>query len=140
MSISPQELQRTAHTVECLFDSLPMADGRERAEIEEWVVKWLCSRAGNGGYAIYHQGQLHCHAEGRVVRSFPLPGIEQTRAIWCDRGKISLIDGNAYAAAGALVMLGSAGLAQRPQDSGSAGSGIEIGSNNNNNNNNNNNG
>ncbi len=140
-----QELERTAYTVECFLNALRLDDGPVRTAIEEWLVRWLAGDTRKkGDHAIYSQGNIFCHSNARVVKSFSLPEARQTRAVWCDAAKLSAIDANAYARNGQLVMLGTAGLvlalpgtaAGTPRPSQSE----QRSSNNNNNNNNNNNG
>ena len=78
-----------------------------------------------------------------MVNSFAVPEVTQTRTLWCDGSKLSVIDGEEFMGSGKLVMLGVAGLvltmpgvaaaeaATRKKDD-------QRNSNNNNNNNNNN--
>jgi len=135
----PQELERTAHTVECFLNALRLDDGRARTEIEEWLVKWLSNEANRDAYAIFHHGEIRCHQQRRIVHNFPLPDVTQLRTIWCDRKKLSIIDGEAYANGGKLIMLGTAGLTLTlPGTAAGQPNKKERNSNNNNNNNNNN--
>ncbi len=143
--MSPQELARTAHTVECFLNALRLEDGPERTQLEEWLVKWLATETASRPHAIYTRSNIHCYAGDQLTKSFAVPQVKEEQTIWCDRKKLSLLDARAYARAGQLVMLGTAGLAlglpgSPPEPNGKQRLGGEIQSNNNNNNNNNNNG
>ncbi|HSP78199.1 MAG TPA: hypothetical protein VLQ93_06700 [Myxococcaceae bacterium] len=142
--MSPQELQRTAHTVECFLNALGLEDGPERTRLEEWLVNWLTKEEAAGPYAIYNRASIHCYAGDHLTKSFSLPGVTERRTIWCDRKKLSIIDAQALSRSGKLVMLGTAGLAlgmpgspDEPDGKQRLGGGLLSNNNNNNNNNNN---
>ncbi len=148
--MAPDELVRTAHTVECFLNALRLNDGRERTEIEERLVNWFGRPNHKAGYVVYSRGNIYCHVgrEGLApVDSIAVPSASQQQAVWCNRKKLSEINGESYAGGGKLVMLGTAALLLNlpgsPETTAAQRSwevGVETGSNNNNNNNNNNNG
>ena len=139
----PQNLQRTAYTVECFLNALRLEDGPKRTEIEEALVRWLSDAARlKDDHLIYQHNSVSCYSRGQVVKSFALPQARQVQTLWCNSAKLSAIDGAAFSSSAKLVMLGSGGLmlampgvvaAQNPREQ-------QRSSNNNNNNNNNNNG
>jgi hypothetical protein len=146
--MAPDELARTAYTVECFLNALRLDDGRERTEIEERLVKWLSRPNNTTGYVVFSDGNIFCHAgkeNSHVTDTIPVPAAKRQHAVWCNRKKLSEIDADSYAGSGKLVMLGTAALLLAlpgSSEAATAKSTIELGisSNNNNNNNNNNNG
>jgi hypothetical protein len=141
--MTPQDLQRTAYTVECFLNALRLDDGPARTELEETLVRWLLDAARlKDDHLIYQQGTVSCHSRGHVTESYPVAPARQTQTIWCNAAKLSAIDTDAFSRNAQLVMLGTGGLllampgtaaAAVPKDK-------QRSSNNNNNNNNNNNG
>ena len=109
--MSPQELARTAHTVECFLNALRLEDGPDRTQLEESLVKWLTSEQASRPHAIYTRSNIHCYAGDLLWKSFSLPTVTEPLTIWCDRKKLSVIDNRSYVSSGKLVMLGTAGLA-----------------------------
>src|SRR5688572_27618099 len=103
-------LEKIAYTVECLLNATRMRDGPERTVPEEWLTKWLHADTTRKNFAIYQKGNLHCYQDGKSVKSFPLRGEGQGQTIWCNGRKISLLDEDAFAKAGKLVMLGTGAL------------------------------
>jgi hypothetical protein len=142
--MAPDELARTAYTVECFLNALRLDDGRERTEIEERLVKWLSRTSNTTGYIVFSDGNLFCHTgkeNNRVTDTIPVPAAKRHHAVWCNRKKLSEIDADSYAGNGKLVMLGTAALLLTLPGSAEAATAKttrEIGINNNNNNNNNN--
>ncbi|MDQ5881511.1 MAG: hypothetical protein QG616_1342, partial [Pseudomonadota bacterium] len=109
--MGPQELAKTAYTVECFFNALRMHDGRARTEAEEKVVRWLASGTGKENYVVYNLGNIYFYRGGsKPSQSVSLPDVKEGRAIWCDGRKLSLLDASMFEKAGKLVMLGTAGL------------------------------
>ena len=139
--MKPDELARTAYTVECFLNALRLDDGPQRTQLEAGLVQWLGEDKNRDGYLVFHQGNL-CQHRGRVVmHRQALPQAKQPRTLWCDRKKLSIIDSQAYLSGGKLLMLGTAGLILTlPGSSQAMPQKKERSSNNNNNNNNNNNG
>lgn len=84
---------------------------------------------------VFHQGNLFCHSRQQVAHSVALPQARQSRTLWCDRKKLSIVDGIAYADNGRLLMLGTAGLILTLPGTGNAPPKKEGRSSNNNNNN-----
>jgi len=142
--VSPQEIQRAAHTVECFLNALRLEDGPDRTRVEESLVKWLTSDQASKPHAIYTRSNIHCYDGDQLARSFSLPAVSEPLTIWCDRKKLSVIDNRAYVSSGKVVMLGTAGLMLAlpgsPEEEDPNRPGEAKQSNNNNNNNNNNNG
>ena len=138
--MNTNDLQRTAYTVECFLNALRLEDGPERTPLEETLVRWLADAArGKQDHLIYQEGRITCHAGGKVVQSYDVPQARLIQTLWCNRAKLSAIDGAAYSRNAQLVMLGTAGLfltlpGQLPAKE------RDKGRSNNNNNNNNNNG
>ena len=142
--MKPQDLQRTAYTVECFLNALRLEDGLDRTEVEEALVHWLSDDARlKDDHLIYQDGTVSCYSQNRVTQSFALPQARQKQTLWCNAAKLSAIDGTAFSSNAKLVMLGTGGLllampglvpAQNPKDR------QRSSKNNNNNNNNNNNG
>lgn len=137
--MSPQEMERTAHTVECFLNALRLEDGPDRTRSEEWLVKWLTTQEAARPHAIYTRANIHCYAGDQLTRSFSLPKVTEQRTIWCDRKKLSIIDPQAYVSTGKLVMLGTTGLAlglpggpEEPQGTQRQGGGRQSNNNNNN--------
>lgn len=141
--MTPQDLQRTAYTVECFLNALRLEDGSERTEVEEALVHWLLSAARQeDDHLIYQDSTITCYSQQRATQSFLVSQARQTQTIWCNAHKISLVDSTALSTQGKLVMLGTGGLAftmpgilMAEEEKNKKRS-----SNNNNNNNNNNNG
>lgn len=139
--MTPQDLQRTAHTVECFLNALRLEDGNGRTEVEEALVRWLADdKREKNDHLIYQDQTIACYSRNRVTQSFAVPQARQKQTIWCNAAKLSSIDAAALGANCQRVMLGTNGLqlgmpgavpAQDAKDK-------KRSSNNNNNNNNNN--
>lgn len=140
--MSTKDLQRAAYTVECFLNALRLEDGPERTQLEESLVLWLADGAhSTRDYLIYQQNRISCHAAGKRVQGFDVPQARQVQTLWCNRAKLSAIDGSAYSRDAQLVMLGTAGLfLTLPGPLPTKERDKRRSSNNNNNNNNNNNG
>ncbi len=139
--MQPQELQRTAYTVECFLNALRLDDSSERTELEETLVRWLIDPARlKDDHLIYQEGAVACYSRGHVTAYYEVPHARQQRTLWCNAAKLSAIDGPAFSQNAQLVMLGTGGLVLGMPGVTSAKSTkeVEISSNNNNNNNNNN--
>ena len=109
--MSTPDLERTAYTVECFLNALRLEDGQARTAIEEWLVRWLAGPVRRkGDCVIYRKSSIDCYSSGKVAKSFAVPDVTQTRTIWCDGSKLSVIDGEEFVSKGTLVMLGAAGL------------------------------
>jgi hypothetical protein len=146
--VPPPDLERTAYSIECFLNALRINDGPERTSTEEWLVRWLTgSSHKQGDCVLYRKSRIECLSGGKVVKSFAVPEVKQSRTIWCDGNKLSVIDGEEFTGTGKLVMLGTAGLllampgmVAASTTGGKKDKNTGENSNNNNNNNNNNNG
>jgi hypothetical protein len=137
--MKPQELQRTAYTVECFLNALRLDDCAVRTELEEALVRWLADdKRHKADHLIYRQGSIFCYNNGSVSKSYSVPLARQIQTLWCNAAKLSVIDGSAFAANGQLQMLGMAGLLLTMPGSNTAASTKQQQRNSNNNNNNNN--
>lgn len=153
--MNPDRLEKIAFTVERFLNAARIPDGRDRTLVEERLTRTLADHEREAPYAVISQGSLFCYANKRLISSCRLPPAVSSsgpdKAIWCDGGRVSAIDADAYGRAGQLVMLGSLGLVfsmpgALAEDDAQESRGkkketeTSISSNNNNNNNNNNNG
>lgn len=111
MTMRTQDLQRTAHTVECFLNALRLNDGFERTELEETLVHWLVDVARLGeDHLIYDQGAVSCYSRGHVTAYYEVPRARQEKTLWCSANKLSVIDGPAFRHDAQLVMRGIGGL------------------------------
>ena len=109
--MQPQDLQRTAYTVECFLNALRLDDGPERTELEETLVHWLTDASRlKDDHLIYQQGAVSCYSRGHVTAYYEVPKARQEKTLWCNAAKLSAIDGPAFSQNAQLVMLGTAGL------------------------------
>ncbi|MES2952535.1 MAG: hypothetical protein V4858_28740 [Pseudomonadota bacterium] len=109
--MQPQDLQRTAYTVECFLNALQLDDTPERTELEETLVRWLVDGARlKEDHLIYQQGAVSCYSRGHVTEYFEVPLARQEKILWCNGAKLSAIDGPAFSQNAQLVMLGLGGL------------------------------
>lgn len=107
----PQNLQRTAQTVELFLNALRLVDGSERTELEEALVRWLVDGARlQDDHLIYQHSAISCYSRGHVTAYHEVPLAHQTRTLWCNARKLSAIDDLAFSHNAALVMQGIAGL------------------------------
>lgn len=107
----PQNLQRTAQTVECFLNALRLVDGAERTELEEALVHWLVDGARlQEDHLIYQHRGISCYSRGHVTAYHEVPLANQTRTLWCNARQLSAIDDLAFNHNAALVMQGIAGL------------------------------
>ena len=66
--MTPQDLQRTAYTVECFLNALRLEDGPDRTALEETLVRWLIDAARlKDDHLIYQQGAVSCYSRGHVT-------------------------------------------------------------------------
>ena len=110
--MTPQDLQRTAYTVECFLNALRLEDGNDRTAIEEALVRWLMNDARHkDDHLLYQDRTIGCYSQQRATQSFAVPQAQQTQTLWCNIHKLSIIDRSAFADNGKLIMLGTGGLA-----------------------------
>ena len=107
----PQDLQRTAHTVECFLNALRLEDCSARTELEETLLRWLVDAARLGeDHLIYEDGAVSCYSRGHVTAYYEVPLAVQEKTLWCSATNLSVIDGPAFSHNAQLVMRGTAGL------------------------------
>ena len=109
--MTPQNLQRTAYTVECFLNALRLEDDNDRTEVEEALVRWLLDDTRHkDDHLIYQDQTIACYNRNHVTQRFAVPRARQKQTIWCNADKLSTIDGSAFRDQGKLVMLGTGGL------------------------------
>ena len=134
------DLQRTAYTVECFLNALRLEDSATRTALEESLVQWLAAPVRRKeDHLIYQANTISAYSQGRVLQQFAVALVRQTHTLWCNGAKISILDADAFARGGKLVMLGTTGLLMGMPGSNPNAAAQERQRNSNNNNNNNNN-
>ena len=113
----PQDLQHTAHTVECFLNALRLEDGPARTELEETLVLWLVDAARlEDDHLIYEACAISCYSRGHVTAYYEVPLARQETTLWCSAKKLSEIDGPTFSQHAQLVMRGTGGLVLTPPD------------------------
>lgn len=154
--MNPLDLERTACTVENFLNALRLPDGATRTQIESALVQWLAADPrAKQRYVIYQHGKIDCFTRQPnglplppVVRSFAVPAdVQETRVLWCDSRKLSVLNPIEWTKKGLPLFLGTAGLlltlpgippsfADMPPQRKEGGGEVSYSNNNNNNNNN----
>ena len=107
----PQDLQHTAHTVECFLNALRLEDGPARTELEETLVLWLVDAARlEDDHLVYEACAISCYSRGHVTAYYEVPLARQEMTLWCSAKKLSEIDGTAFSQHAQLVMRGTGRL------------------------------
>lgn len=107
----PQNLKRTAQTVERFLNALRLPDEPDRTEVEEALVRWLVDGARlQEDHLIYQQYTISCHSRGHITAYYDVLRADQAKTLWCDGRKLSAIDATAFNQNAQLVMLGTDGL------------------------------
>ncbi len=107
----PQNLKRTAQTVELFLNALRLPDEPARTEVEEALVRWLVDGPRmQEDHLIYQQYTISCHSRGHITAYYDVLRADQTKTLWCNGRKLSAIDATAFNQNVQLVMLGTEGL------------------------------
>ncbi len=107
----PQDLQRTAHTVECFLNALRLEDGPARTELEETLLLWLVDAARlDEDHLIYEPCAISCFTRGHITAYYEVPLAQLEKTLWCSAKKLSEIDGPAFSQHAQLIMRGADGL------------------------------
>lgn len=107
----PNDLQRTAHTVECFLNALRLDDCPARTELEETLVRWLVDATRlDDDHLIYETCAISCYSRGHVTAYYEVPLAHLNKTLWCSAKKLSEIDSLAFSQRARLVMRGTAGL------------------------------
>lgn len=107
----PQDLQRTAHTVECFLNALRLEDGPARTELEETLVLWLVDAARlEDDHLVYEACGISCYSRGHVTAYYEVPLACLEKTLWCSAKKLSEIDSLAFSQHAQLIMRGTGDL------------------------------